>query len=123
MLITDVWTEQTHQFFLQMVRNHWRGWNIWLYQDRGSPHTTEDSQELALDLGFTLRWLPKACPKLNAMDQLWRRAKAKTVASRPTISVDTSACWLCDYILDLSPSERLRQAGVLSGNFWLAKGW
>jgi hypothetical protein len=26
----------------------------------------------------------------------------------------------CDYILGLSPEERLRKAGVLSGDFWLA---
>ena len=27
----------------------------------------------------------------------------------------------CQYILNLSPHERLQQAGVLSGDFWLTK--
>jgi len=34
-LITDVWTQQTHQVFLQMIRRHWRGWHIVLFEDRG----------------------------------------------------------------------------------------
>lgn len=34
LLITDVWDEQTHQYFLQMIRSHWRGWRIVLFEDR-----------------------------------------------------------------------------------------
>jgi len=31
-----------------MIRSHWRGWNIVLFEDRGSPHRAEASLELAL---------------------------------------------------------------------------
>lgn len=27
LLITKVWDEVTHQYFLQMIRAHWRGWH------------------------------------------------------------------------------------------------
>jgi hypothetical protein len=30
-----------------------------------------------------------------------------------------SALDACRYILDMSPRERLRKAGMVSGNFWL----
>jgi hypothetical protein len=43
------------------------------------------------------------------------------VGSRATKTVATSALDACQYIIDLSPRDRLRQAGVLSGNFWLTK--
>src|SRR4029078_10630397 len=39
LLITDVWDQVTHQTFLHMVRAHWRGWNIVLFEDRASQHT------------------------------------------------------------------------------------
>jgi len=121
MLITDIWTQETHQAFLQMIHRHWRGWHIVLFEDRGSPHTAADSQDLAAEWGMALRFLPRATPELNAMDQLWRRAKGEALANRPTDSIDTSADQMCHYILDLSPRERLRKAGVLSGDFWLAR--
>ena len=55
LLITEVWIEQTHQFFLQMIRSHWRGWRIVLFEDRGTPDTAEESLELATDLGIEVR--------------------------------------------------------------------
>ncbi len=121
LLITDAWVQETHQFFLSMIRSHWRGWHIVLFEDRGSPHIAEDSLDLAKGLDIEIRLLPKATPELNAMDQLWRRVKGCTVASRPTKSIDESADGVCRHILDLSPHERLHQAGILSGNFWLTK--
>jgi transposase len=120
LLITHEWVQETHQAFLQMIRSHWRGWTIVLFQDRGSPHTAEESVALARELGLEIRWLPRATPELNAMDQLWRRTKGEALASRPTQSIDVSADGVCNYILDLRPQERLRKAGILSGNFWLA---
>ena len=121
LLITDAWVQETHQFFLSMIRSHWRGWHIVLFEDQGSPHIAEDSLDLAKGLDIEIRFLPKAAPELNAMDQLWRRVKGYTVASRPTKTVDESADGVCRHILELSPRERLHQAGVLSGNFWLTK--
>ncbi len=46
LLITEVWDEVTHQFFLEMIRRHWRGWRIILFEDRGTPHTA--ARELGL---------------------------------------------------------------------------
>ncbi len=119
LLITDVWDEVTHQYFLESVRSHWRGWQVILFEDRGSPHTSEDSVELAASLGIQVRLLPRACPELNAMDHLFRFVKTRAVSNQPTRSIDSSAMAACRYIHRLSRYERLVQAGVLSGNFWL----
>jgi hypothetical protein len=118
-LITDIWTEQTHQYFLEMIRLHWRGWRIVLFEDRGTPHTAEESRKWALALGIQVRLLPRATPELNAMDHLWRSVKGRALADRPTLSIDRSADAACKYILEMSPTERLRRAGVFSGDFWL----
>jgi hypothetical protein len=41
-LITAAWDQLTHQTFLAMVRSHWRGWNIVLFEDRaGQPKAPE----------------------------------------------------------------------------------
>lgn len=98
-----------------------RGWQIILFEDRGSPHTAQASRALATALNVQLRLLPRATPELNAMDQLWRQTKRQSLADTPTSSMDESAMTLCQYIIDLSPQERLRKAGVLSGNFWLTQ--
>jgi transposase len=119
LLITDEWVQETHQYFLTMVRAHWRGWQIVLFEDRGSPHTAEDSLELAQTLGIELRFLPKATPELNAMDHLWRQVKGRSLADRTTRSIEDSANQACQDILSMTPHERLRKAGVFSGNFWL----
>ncbi len=68
-----------------------------------------------------VRWLPRATPGLNAMGQLWKRVEANARANQPTRSTDTSAEAACRGVLGLSRRERLRQAGALSGPFWLAK--
>jgi hypothetical protein len=119
LLITHQWNAQSHMHFLEQIRSKWRGWNIILFEDRGTPHTAEESEELAHALRIEFRYLPRATPELNAMDQLWRRIKTDSVASRATVHIDRSALFLCQAIILLSPEERLRKAGVLSGNFWL----
>jgi hypothetical protein len=68
-----------------------------------------------------LRFLPVATPALNAMDHLWRHMKAWGISNRPITSIDRAANAACQYLLDLSPRERLKKAGVLSGKFWLAR--
>lgn len=102
-----------------MIGAHWRGWHIILFEDRGSPHTAEDSLEYAVELGIETRLLPRACPELNAMDHLFRAVKGRGVANRPTRSIDESAMIACRHIYNLTPQERLTKAGVLSGRFWL----
>ena len=121
LLITEEWTKETHQGFLSMVRARWRGWNIVLFEDRASQHTAPDSRGWATGLGIEVRLLPKAAPELNAMDHLWRHTKRETVGSRATETVEESALDACQYIIGLSPRDRLRQAGILSGDFWLTK--
>jgi hypothetical protein len=64
LLITEVWDQLTHQCFLKMIRAHWRAWQIVLFEDRGSPHTAEDSFTLAAVLNIEIRLLPRACPEL-----------------------------------------------------------
>jgi transposase len=121
LLITREWVAETHQASLRMIRAHWRGWRIVLFEDRGTPHTAEESRELAHRLGIEVRWLPRATPELNAMDHLWRQVKGRALANRPTRSIDDSADAACRYIIEMSRRERLKAAGVLSGNFWLTK--
>ena len=119
LLITQEWTKEIHQGFLSVIRSHWRGWNILLFEDRATQHTSPESLEWAEELGIEIRLLPKATPELNAMDHLWRHTKRQALGDRETETVDQSALDACQYIIDLSPYERLRKAGVLSGNFWL----
>jgi hypothetical protein len=47
LLITEVWNEQPPQYFLPMLHRHWRGRPLVLFDDRGTPHTTDDSREVA----------------------------------------------------------------------------
>jgi transposase len=119
LLIPEEWVQETHQAFLTMIRAHGRGWNIGLCEDRGSPHTAEASRELAKHLHLEGRFFPVATPELNAMDHLWRPMKGRGLANRPTPSIDASADSACRYVLERSGRDRLRKAGVLSGNFWL----
>jgi DDE superfamily endonuclease len=121
LLITEVWEQEEHQGFLSMVRSHWRGWNIVLFEDRAPQHKAPASLAWAKRLGIEVRLLPRATPELNAMDHLWRQAKRVTQANRPPQPIEQSAMDACWYILDLSPRERLQQGGVLSGDFWLTK--
>jgi hypothetical protein len=55
------------------------------------------------------------------MDTLWRQVKREALGDRPTASIDQSAESACEQILAMGARDRLRQAGVLSGNFWLTK--
>jgi transposase len=115
----DVWDQRSFQDHLRSVRARWRGWNIVLFLDRGSPHTARASRALARELGVELRFLPAACPELNPVEGLWRHAKGRVLANEPTPDLMASLERACDELLLMSSTERLRLAGVLSGNFWL----
>lgn len=121
LLITEVWEQEEHQAFLSLVRSHWRGWHIVLFEDRAGQHKAPASRAWAARLGIEVRLLPKATPELNAMDHLWRHTKREILSNRPPEPIDRSAQRACDYLLAMSPQERLQRAGVLSGNFWLLK--
>ena len=119
LLITEVWDQVTHQYFLGMIRSFWRGWSIVVFEDRGSPHTADESLYVADNLNIELRMLPTATPELNAMDHLWRHVTADALADRPVKSIEETADHVCEHIYRMSPRQRLRQAGVLAENFWL----
>jgi transposase len=120
-LRTEVGNEQTHQYFLPRLRAHWRGRQIVLFADRGTPHPTDDSGEVVREVDIERRWLPRATPELKALDHLWRHVKGRALADRPTRSIDQSAAAACRYVLEMSPGERLQKAGIFSGNCWLTK--
>jgi transposase len=119
LLITEVWDQGTPQAFLDMLRRHWSGWSILLFEDRGSPHTAATSRRHATALGMEVRFLPRAPPELKAMAHLWRYVKGRLLANRATQTIDASADAACQALLAMSRHERLRKAGVLSGHFWL----
>jgi len=118
------WNQDQFQAVLRQIRSRWCGWHIVLLIDRGSPHKAKRSQQLARDLAIQpwhgmLRWLPVACPELNPVDHLWRHVKQDVLANEATPDVKASLARACEYITSLTHKERLRKAGVLSGNFWL----
>jgi hypothetical protein len=119
--VTREWNQVTSRRFLSQVRSHWRGWDIVLFEDRAGQHTAPQSRWWADHLGIEIRLLPRATPELNAMDTLWKQVKRDALGDRPTESIDRSAAGACEHILAMRPHDRLRQAGVLSGNFWLTK--
>jgi hypothetical protein len=111
--------QDTPQDCLAMVRSQGRGGPIVWCEERGAPHPAEASREGAATWPIALRWLPVATPAWNAMAHLWRHVKGCGLANRAPVSLDTSADRACQYLLALSPRERLSKAGVLSGHFWL----
>jgi hypothetical protein len=113
------WNQDSFQEHLRHLKNQWRGWHMVLFLDRGSPHRAKGSRKLAQKLGIELRWLPVACPELNPVEGIWRHLKGKALANRPTLWMEELMERACGYIQSLSPVERLKKAGVLSGNFWL----
>jgi transposase len=113
--------QQEHfQGILRKIHRHWRGWYIVLFVDRNTPHTAKASRRLARALGIQLRWLPKACSELNVIDHLWRHAKDRVSANEPTPNIHATVERARRELRQMTPTERLRKAGVLSKDFWLA---
>jgi transposase len=107
------------QAFLRQLRRCYAGRQIWLLLDEAPSHTAGQSQQLAAQLDIRLIWLPKQCPELNAMDQLWKEVKDEIVANHQFESIDQAAESAENWILQLSHRQALRKAGVLSKNYWL----
>jgi transposase len=120
LFITAVWNQEAHQACLGMIRRHWRGWNLVLFEARGSPHMAAASLRQAKTLPIEVRFLPRSPPELNAMEHLWRHVKGRGLANRLTSSIDKAADDAWQYLLAMSCRERLQKARGLSGNFWLA---
>ena len=72
-------------------------------------------------MGIEVRLPPEAAPESNAMDHPWKHTKREALGDRETVTIDGSALAACQHIIDLNPEARLRQAGILSGDFWLTK--
>ncbi len=118
--VTERWNQEGFQALLRAIRRRWRGWRVVVFLDRGSPHRNRRSRELARRLGIDLRFLPVACPHLNPMESLWRWGKARLLANC-AMPIDAAADTFCRGILERSPLERLKTAGVLSDGFWLRR--
>jgi hypothetical protein len=119
LLITEPGIAEPHQEFLSVVRAHGRGWDLVSFEDRATQHPSPESRGGAEELGIEIRLLPKATPELNAMDHLGRHTQREALGDRATVTIERSALDACQYIIDLSPRQRLQKAGVLSGNSWL----
>ena len=120
LISTEQYTQVEFQTILPLIRRHWRGWRIVLFVDKHSAQTARGSRRLARLLRIELRWLPKACPELNPVDHLWRHLTRDVLANEPTPTLDGTVQQIFDYWWSLTPRERLRQAGVLSANFWMS---
>src|SRR4051794_41353991 len=68
LLITKEWTKETHQGFLSMIRSHWRGWNIVLFEDPARPHTAPESPEWGAGVWVEAPPFPQATPEPKSMD-------------------------------------------------------
>ena len=87
--------------------------------DKAPCHEAVRSQQLATRLGVVLLWLPKQCPELNAMDQLFKDLKRLIAANRQFRTIDDETDHAEHWILGLTARQALRKAGVLSDDFWL----
>jgi hypothetical protein len=105
--------------FLPVIHSHYRGWHVALVLDEDSSHTAQDSQGLAAAFGMRLIWLPKRCPELNPMDHLWGHGKDHLCANKQYGDIDGEAERFIRYLQGLPNQEALRQAGILSEDFWL----
>jgi transposase len=107
------------QDFLRLLRSRYRGRPIWMLLDEAPCHTAQRSQVLAANLDIHPVWLPKQCPELNSMDQLWKDLKGTISSNYQYSSIDEHAQYAADWVLNLTHRQALRKAGVLSKNFWL----
>lgn len=107
------------QAFLREVKKRYPDKRIWMLLDKASCHTAPKSQQLAKKLDVILVWLPKQCSELNSMDHLWRKLKDKMSANHQYKTIDESAEYAQQWILNLSSHQALLKAGILSKNFWL----
>lgn len=106
--------------FLPVIRSRYRSRYVALILDEDCSHTAEDSQDLAAALGIRLLWLPERSPELNGMDHLRGHGKDHVCADRQYAGIDEEANRFVSYLQGLSNREALRQAGILSEDFWLA---
>ena len=117
--VVDRWNGQTWRDHLSRIRQCWRGWNIVLFLDRGSPHTAIASRALARELTIEVRWLPTACPELNPVEDIWRWLKGTILCNYQANKFEDTIQRATKAIDQLTPKQLLTKAGILSKNFWL----
>ncbi len=111
--------QQGFQRLLRVVRSRYGAHPIYMLLDGFSAHRAKATIRIAGQLNIKLIELPKQCPELNAVDQLWRHVKADISANRQYPSIDDHAKAALQYVKELSPKQRLTKAGVYANNFWL----
>jgi transposase len=111
--------QEDFQAFLRHLRQRYPGRPLWLLLDKAPCHDAVRSQQLAARLGIVLLWLPKQCPELNAMDQLFKDLKRLIAANRQYRTIDEEADQAEHWMLGLTARQALRKASVLSDDFWL----
>jgi transposase len=109
------------QFFLKLLRWHYRRWPLVVILDLDHSHTARTSEILARALDIELLWLPKRSPELNPMESLWGKAKDLVCANRQYDDLDDQVDEFISYLQNLSTGEALKKSGVLSGGFWIWK--
>jgi hypothetical protein len=110
---------ENFQAFLHFIHAHYRGWSVALLLDENSCHTAQGSLRVAHALSIQLLGLPKRRPTSNPVEHLWRDAKGVLCANYQDACLDHQVGGFIDYLQNLSVSQRLRKAGVLSQKFWL----
>lgn len=105
--------------FLRELHRRYPGRRLWLLLDKHGSHKAAVNRRLARTFGIELVPLPRQCPELNAMDQLWRETKRCVSANRQFASIGEHAQAVEGWITRLTPRQALRKAGVLSKNYWL----
>ena len=111
----------TFQHFLKEIRRRYRRGEIHLLLDGHTAHATNATLELATRLGIDLHPLPKQSPELNSIDHLWRHVKEHVAANRQHGTVDELAASARQWIMDLTPTQARRKAGLLAPDSWLRK--
>jgi transposase len=92
-----------------------------LLWDNAPPHRTRLAREAAAAAGIEIAWLPFRSPELNPCEDLWRRLKATVAANRAYPSVDELARRAEAWLIQLTPDDALRHAGLHSSKFaWLS---
>jgi hypothetical protein len=114
-----VGTCEVRAFLVGLRKAYRRAGTIWLLADRASGHTAQATLALAQELGIAFVWLPKQWPELNAMDQLWKGLTQDVAANRQAASIDDLADRAARWVLDLTPAQARRKAGMASHRFWL----
>jgi transposase len=113
--------QRFYQDYLGVLRRAYAGKKILLLLDRAPSHLAKPSLQLAADYEMELLWLPKQCPELNGMDQLWGKAKTAVAANYQFASVHELAARFIDWVEKLSPRQTKLLAGILSPQFWLKR--